>query len=216
MACRFSPDGTEVVTSGVKHLKFWDVRASGALTPRKADLNQKATLQAWTSVAYLATHGEEPPEDREGIVKQDFVCMAGAEDGNCYVFVYGVCRSVGRKHQGPVLAMTPGRGEDGTPFVLSGGSDGKVIRWEPNGISIKPIGQAIEVLPIIALATENVLPSPFASDYAIAVLGMSIGGMRDWGGEIGRKGRVCFVTSRNEIYAMPFDLDSRSVTPSIL
>lgn len=91
IAVRFSPDGTEVATAGVRHLKFWDVRGAGAITPKKADLGQKATLQTWASVAYLESPGQQPPTGERP--KQDFVCMAGGEDGNVYVFLYGTCRS---------------------------------------------------------------------------------------------------------------------------
>ena len=45
-----------------------------------------------------------------------------------------------RAHEGgPVMVMISGHSADGTPFVISGGADGRVRRWEANAASnLKP------------------------------------------------------------------------------
>jgi hypothetical protein len=130
---RFSPDDSQLVSVGTKHVKFWQT-APGSLQAAKANFANKGSLQGFLCCEFLPLDGVENG-------KSKFLTLAGAQDGCIYVFTGSTLTYVQRRaHEGgPIMVMISGHSADGTPFVISGGADGRVRRWEANAAAnLKP------------------------------------------------------------------------------
>jgi hypothetical protein len=133
LSVRFSPGDSQVVTVGTRHIKFWET-SPGSMQSTKANFANKGSLQGFLCCEFL-------PLDNIEDAKSTHLTLVGAQDGCIYVFTGTVLTHVQRRaHEGgPVMVMIAGESANGTPFVISGGADGRVRRWEANvAANLKP------------------------------------------------------------------------------
>eukprot|EP00051_Salpingoeca_urceolata_P007134 m.94665 g.94665 ORF g.94665 m.94665 type:complete len:1961 (-) comp15130_c0_seq1:316-6198(-) len=116
---KFNPvNPGEVVTVGIKHIKFWN-QAGGGFTAKRGTFGNKGALDTMLSLAF----------DNQGNA------CSGAANGQIYRWSGNSLASTVKAHKGPVFVLnhlTEGMSGAGGSMFLSGGKDGAVRIWNEN------------------------------------------------------------------------------------
>jgi len=127
LAVRFDPVTSDIITAGVRHLKFWTMVGT-RMQVSMADFKKKGSLQTFLSIAFMRVRN-----GKEGVTA--CTTLTGTQDGSLYLWnTKGemIANPEKKAHEGPVtILVAPFQGDQECGnHVFSGGADGKVRRWD--------------------------------------------------------------------------------------